>query len=104
MITIKKTKQPDWAISEELSTEECWISQLMVLRSAAGYYIGRLCMDRCESNPDYFPFSEPFSRESGYFRSEEKATKALQETGFVVRSCAENNLAYATGALKLTTR
>ena len=76
----------------------------MVLQSAAGYYIGRLCMDRDESDPDYFPFEEPYSRESGYFRSEEEATKAMRETGFVVRDCVENNLAYATGALKLTAR
>lgn len=42
------------------------VLKLRVLRSAAGYYIGRAC-DNCG----------PHSRESGYFQTEEAAAHAL---------------------------
>lgn len=87
--------QPEWAISEELSTEECWVSKLMVLRSNAGYYIGRMCLDKGE---DGLPFSEPYSRESGYYKTTEAAARALAD-GFPERDCVENNYAYAKGSL-----
>lgn len=87
--------RPSWEVSEELSTEDCWVSKLKVLRSAAGYYIGRECRDKD------MPFDEPYSRESDYFSSKEEATKALYESGFDVRDCVENNHAYATGGLNL---
>lgn len=63
------------------------ISELMVLYSAAGYYIGR------RDTKD----GSPYSRESGYYPSYETAEVALD--GFEVRSCAENNFAYDNGNL-----
>ena len=51
---------------ERKHCDECGkIHQLEVLRSAAGYYIGT----QCQCNP--------YSRESGYFRSIEQAKSAL---------------------------
>ena len=88
-----------WPVSEELSTDECWISKLMILKTAV-YYIGRMCLDRGE---DGLPFPEPYSRESGYYRTKEEAERALAE-GFIERDCVENNLAYTNGSLSRTAR
>lgn len=63
------------------------ISNLMVLESAAGFYIGRTC----ESGKDSFPM--PYSRESGYYKSKEEAAKALV-TGFTRRVADENAYVY----------
>ena len=41
-----------------------------VLRSAAGYYIGTICA------------CGPYSRESGYYRTEEDAQRALDNGSF----------------------
>jgi len=41
------------------------ITSLMVLKSAAGYYIGRVCDDG------------PYSRDSGYYPTRKEATLAL---------------------------
>jgi hypothetical protein len=90
-----------WDISKELSTGELLISVLMVLRSAAGYYIGRMCMDLVEFYPNYI--EEPYSRESGYYPTEEAAQAELKG-GFSVRDCVENNHAYANGLLSLTAK
>lgn len=52
------------------------ISKLMVLHSAAGYYVGRL-----------YEYSEdecgPYSRESTYFKTEKAAIKALANNDYV---------------------
>ena len=69
------------------------ISKLKVMRSAAGYYIGRSC-----TNDDMPGFEEPYSRESGYCPNEAAATADLHT--FDVRDCAENEYAYETGAIK----
>ena len=45
--------------------------ELQVLRSAAGYYIGFYC-----------PKCGPYSRESGYYRTQEDAEKALKNGCF----------------------
>lgn len=63
------------------------ISNLMVLESAAGFYIGRTC----ESGKDSFPM--PYSRESGYYKTKEEAAKALV-TGFIRRVASENEYIY----------
>ena len=66
------------------------ISDLKVMRSAAGYYIGR----------SYFngDFDEPYSRESGYYPTEKAANKDMKT--FVVRDCAENEQAYASKVIR----
>lgn len=45
--------------------------KLRVLQSAAGYYIGTFC-----------PNCGPYSRESGYYKTKEEATKALNKSDF----------------------
>jgi len=71
---------------------DCYVSDLMVCQSAAGYYLGRMCLDKEDG------FEEPYSRESDYFASKEKAAAALA-AGFEVRNCIENQYAYETGNL-----
>ena len=66
------------------------ISELKVMHSAAGYYIGRSCFDE--------GFEEPYSRESGYM-TKEQAEAQLAADSFVVRECAENDYAYSTGVI-----
>jgi hypothetical protein len=46
-------------------------TELQVLKSAAGYYIGYLCND-----------GSPYSRESGYYASESNAQHALDNYKF----------------------
>lgn len=58
-------------------------TDMKVLRSAAGFYLGRLYFDvevGCEL---------PYSRESDYFATREQAERALQQ-GFKVRQADEN--------------
>lgn len=68
-----------------------YVSELKVMRSGAGYYIGRSYWDT------EFGFEGPFSRESGYFGTEEQAQRELDEQSFEVRGCLENDWAYANG-------
>lgn len=69
------------------------VSDLQVMRSAAGYYIGRSYWD------EEFGFEGPYSRESGYFASEEEAQTELTGNTFEVRRCIENEWAYDNGDL-----
>ena len=61
------------------------VSVRMVMKSAAGYYVGRYCEED--------GFVEPYLRETNYL-SEEDAVLALGVGLFVPRSCMENNFAY----------
>ena len=70
---------------------DVWVSDLQVLQSAAGFYLGRLCWsEECDG------LVEPYSRETGYM-TESAAKEALTSGQFAVRSCVENDLAYAQG-------
>lgn len=51
------------------------ISELMVLKSNAGYYIGTIIIYPDNSY-------EPYSRESEYFKTKEEALKALSDNDF----------------------
>ena len=64
-------------------------SELKVMSSNAGYYIGR-------SSTEY---GDPYSRESDYYPTYGAAEKDLNNKTFVVRDCSENNFAYDTGTL-----
>ena len=67
------------------------VSRLKVLRSNAGWYIGRECFDE---------FPQPYSRESrDYYASDIEAQRALARDNFEVRSCLENNTLYASGVI-----
>ena len=66
------------------------ISELQVLRSSAGFYIGRTCIEDDG-------FVEPYSRESGYYHTREAAQADIGT--FEVRVCAENEFAYDSGTI-----
>lgn len=55
--------------------EQYRVSQLKVLKSAAGYYIGRVCIFKDGHE-------EPYSRESGYYDSNKSAEMALMNNDF----------------------
>jgi len=78
----------------KLGNDHC--TELKVLRSAAGFYIGRSYFDT------EFGFVGPYSRESDYFPSAEAAQAELEsDYGFEVRDCIENNHAYRNGTLPI---
>lgn len=52
-------------------TQDETVSDLRVLKSAAGFYVGRV-----EISPEGYEF--PFCRESGYYPTREKAESALE--------------------------
>jgi len=62
------------------------VSKLKVMKSGAGWYIGRSYFDQ------EFGFEGPYSRESGYFVSKESAQSGLDEDSYVFRDCIENGL------------
>ena len=71
--------------------QDVWVSDLRVLRSGAGFYLGRLSWtEECGG------LVEPYTRETGYM-TEAAAEQALVSGQFRVRDCPENDLAYATG-------
>lgn len=49
------------------------VSELKVLESAAGFYIGTTYTS------SHMPWAAPYSRESGYFPTAEEAGQALEE-------------------------
>lgn len=67
------------------------VSDFKVMKSAAGYYIGRSYYDT------EFGFDGPYSRESGYMTKAE-AEMSLA-SNFPVRDCIENNALYESGEL-----
>lgn len=50
------------------------ISELQVLHSNAGYYLGRTCEDEV----DGMVFDVPYDRQSGYYKTQEQAEQALR--------------------------
>ena len=70
------------------------VSDLQILNSAAGWYIGRSYLDTEFGENEW-----PYSRESGYYASKEEAENALDTDNFEVRRCIENDAAYANGSL-----
>ena len=68
------------------------VSELKVMQSAAGYYIGRSYFD-LECGCEF-----PFSRESEYMTKAD-AVQRLKYDTYVVRDCIENNAMYDAGDL-----
>lgn len=93
-------KEEDWVCKGTLL-----ISNLRILHTPAGYYIGRVCVEMDESNESFIipGYEEPYTRESGYFPNRDKAEKALAK-GFSIRDCVENNLLYVNGTLSMTAK
>lgn len=52
-------------------TQDETVSELRILQSAAGFYVGRV-----EISPEGYEF--PYCRESGYYPTREKAESALE--------------------------
>jgi len=75
--------------------DEVWVGKLQVLKSPAGWYIGRYCWVKDKHGE----FEEPYSRESSYYKIEEAAVAELKNMTFEVRDCSENNHAYSEGAM-----
>lgn len=69
------------------------VSDLKVMCSGGGYYIGRSYWDT------EFGFEGPYSRESGYYATHDEAAAELGDMTFEVRDCIENNWAYDKGDL-----
>lgn len=91
----------DSTFNSDLSQGTNKVSLLHVMKSNAGYYIGRYCIETDEESCDYMGgYEEPYSRESGYFGSYIDAHEALR-TGFELRDCIENNYLYGEGGLSL---
>lgn len=68
-------------------------SELKVLRTNEGYFLGRTCwIDKGGS-----AYEGMGSRESGYYPTKEAAQAALDSGDFDVRECPENELAYSQG-------
>lgn len=65
-----------------------YVSELKVMQSAAGFYVGRDCYERGE--PEW---KIPFSRESDYFATREQAHNCLQITKL------ENSLGFTANSL-----
>ena len=68
--------------------------EITVLKSAAGYYIGRLYAD-----PDMNGMLVPGTRESEYYASREEAVEAIRN-GFEMRDCEENYFVYAAAEIE----
>jgi hypothetical protein len=68
-----------------------YISNLQVMKSAAGHYIGRSYFDS-EIGAEL-----PYSRESGYYATHDEAQRELDGDTFEVRDCIENAWAYRNG-------
>lgn len=71
------------------------VSDLQVMQSGAGWYIGRSYWD------EEFEFEGPYSRESGYYATEHEARVHLSEDSYEERDCIENNWARKSGGLPL---
>lgn len=71
---------------QNIDSDSGYYGPLQICHSNAGYYIGRMFYD-------YQGYTEPGSRESDYFSSEEEAKKALKE-GFEWRDVPENRMMY----------
>ena len=60
------------------------VSVLKVMKSGAGWYLGRSYFDT------EFGFEGPYSRESGYFTTEESAKSSLEDNTWAYRDAPEN--------------
>ena len=77
--------------------DEVWVGKLQVLKSPAGWYIGRYCWVK-DKHGEY---EDALSRETDYYGTEEAAAAELKNMTFDVRDCSENNFAYSEGHLPM---
>lgn len=75
-----KSGEPERGKTVEVeSSEKVYYSDLQVLESGAGYYIGRMGWVEDKKLGGY---QEPYSRESGYYKTREAANKVLKSGQF----------------------
>jgi len=67
------------------------VSDLMPMKSNAGHYVGRYCVEFKEGQTSMV---EPWSRETTYYPSKEAVLEACDEDDIIVRDCTENNAMY----------
>lgn len=72
------------------------VSDMMAMKSAASYYMGRTCLTIEYDQPLY---TEQFSRESEYYLDKEIMLLEYNKKIMSIRNCIENNTAYANGIL-----
>lgn len=60
------------------------VSKLKTMHSGAGWYIGRSYFDT------EYGFEGPYSRESGYFTTEESVKSSLEDNTWAYRNAMEN--------------
>jgi len=65
-------------------------SKLRVLRSNAGFYLGRIFSE--------YGLEYPGTRESDYFKTKEEVVQAVRN-GIILRHCSENLFAYNEGLI-----
>jgi hypothetical protein len=87
------TTTPEFSALFPLKIADDFVSELKVMQSGAGFYIGRSYWD------SEFEFEGPYSRESGYYAFEGDATRDLKHDMFSRRSCVENDWSYDNGEL-----
>jgi len=75
-----------------IEQKDCYVSNLQVMNTPAGYYLGRTCWDKENG------FEEPYARETDYM-TREQAEKALASGQYEVRDCPENDLMYSEGGV-----
>jgi len=74
-------------------------TELQVLQSAAGYYIGRMHWNTSDGKDTFGSFWEPGSRETDYYTTRETAQKLLDSGEFSVKRSMENESAYDAGVI-----
>ena len=74
------------------------ISELMPMKSNAGWYMGRFCIE-FDDTRQMPPFMEPWARETGYYPSKEAVTDAHEGNALIIRDCIENNALYTKGTI-----
>ena len=73
-----KQRSKGWKIDEEFSSNNLWISVMMILQSSRVYYIGRVCVDshpKCQSDAN----TRSYCRNSPYYASMERAQSELDK-------------------------
>ena len=61
------------------------ISEVKIMLSPAGYYIGREWYETDPIFKNEYP-TEPYSRNSGYFRTKEEAKAVLDENNYFIKN------------------
>jgi hypothetical protein len=93
----------EWSHIDCSMGETLVISHLMPMKSAAGWYLGRACVEVDDPHsPNHINVDfgyGPYSRETGYYPDEATLRKVHEADMLPVRDCVENNALYDSGRL-----